>query len=138
VGFDLEVEMEPTMTGSDRATPDALVCLNAADIDQLAWEPVARCPGVRAKQLWRLDDCVDALIAYEPGAATPGVPHLGAHHHIWVVSGAATVAGRRLAAGSYVYVPPGAVHPIGDVGDEGCTLLQMHRPYLAREASLAR
>jgi hypothetical protein len=129
--------MERTMTSVNREAPDALLTLDPAEIDQLSWQQVVSCPGVKAKELWRLGNLVDALIAYEPGASTPGVPHPGAHHHIWIVSGVATVAGRRLAAGSYVYVPPGASHPIGGIADEGCTLLQMHRPYL-REASPAR
>ena len=77
-----------------------------------------------------------AFIRYEPNAATPGAPHLAAHHHIWVVSGAAEVAGRRLVAGSYVHVPPGSGHPVENVGREACTILQMHRPHPPREAEL--
>jgi hypothetical protein len=34
----------------------------------------------------------------------------------------------RVVAGSYAYVPPGTAHRIAEVGPEGCTLLQMHRP----------
>jgi hypothetical protein len=130
--------MESATTRVDGEPLDTLLSLSPADLDRLPWRPVVSCPGVRAKELWRLGDAVDALIAYEPGASTPGAPHLSAHHHIWVVSGAATIAGRRLTAGSYVYVPSGVTHPIGDVGDEGCTLLQMHRPYPAREAVQGR
>jgi uncharacterized RmlC-like cupin family protein len=129
--------MEPTMTGIDHEAPDTLLSLSPADIDQRPWRPVVSCPGVQAQELWRLGRMVDALITYEPGASTPGVPHPGAHHHIWIVSGAATIAGRRLTAGSYVYVPPGVAHSIGDVGEEGCMLLQMHRPQPAREAEPA-
>ncbi len=120
-----------TMTRRGSTTVDSLVTLTPDDIDGITWQPVTGCPGVRAKELWRRDDFVDAMIAYEPGAATPGVPHLAAHHHVWVISGAATVAGRHVVAGSYVYVPPGVAHPIREVGGEGCTLLQMHRPFPA-------
>jgi quercetin dioxygenase-like cupin family protein len=70
----------------------------------------------------------DALIAYQPGANTPGPPHPGAEHHVWVIAGSASVAGRRVVAGSYVYVPPDTAHRIDDIGPEGCTLFQMHRP----------
>jgi mannose-6-phosphate isomerase-like protein (cupin superfamily) len=82
---------------------------------------------VRTTDLWRLGEAHDALIAYDPGSGTPGGPHSGAHH-IWVVSGSASIAGRRVLAGSHIYVPPGTSHPVTDVGPEGCTMLQVHRP----------
>jgi hypothetical protein len=106
---------------------DGLVTLDPAHITALAWQPVPGCAGVRAKELWRRGADVDALISYDHGGSTPGSPHPTADHHIWVVSGAATVAGRAVAAGSYVYVPPGVAHPVGDVAAGGCVLLQVHR-----------
>jgi glyoxylate utilization-related uncharacterized protein len=119
---------------SARASLENLYSVNPDEIDALPWEPVAECPGVDAKTLWRLGDFVEALIRYQPGASTTGEPHLAAHHHIWVVAGAATIAGRALSAGSYVHVPPGAQHAIRDVGPSGCMILQMHRPHPPREA----
>jgi hypothetical protein len=119
--------MEMT-TAYARPAPAGLTVLGPGEIDRLPWRPVPGCPGVRATDLLRLGDAHDVLIAYEPGAGTPGEPHPGGHHHIWVVAGSATIAGRRVVAGSYVYVPPATGHPIGEVGPEGCTLLQMHRP----------
>ncbi len=121
--------MDTTMTRVESPAVNGLVTLTPDDIDAIAWQPVTGCPGVRAKEWWRHGDVVDALISYEAGAGTPGVPHLAAHHHVWVISGTATVAGRLVTAGSYVYVPPGVAHPIREVGGEGCTLLQMHRPF---------
>ena len=120
--------METTMRSRQDA-PEALFALTATDIDRVRWQAVTGCPGVRAKELWRRGDLVDAMIAYEAGARTPGVAHRAAHHHIWVVSGRATVAGRGVSAGGYVYVPPGVGHPI-EAGAEGCVLLQMHRPFM--------
>jgi hypothetical protein len=119
---------------SNRAALETLYSVDADQIDKLAWEPVPRCPGVHEKTLWRLGDIVEALIHFQPNSTTPGLPHLAAHHHIWVVSGAATVAGRRLVAGSYMHVPPGVRHPVDDVGEEGFTILQMHRPHAPSEA----
>jgi mannose-6-phosphate isomerase-like protein (cupin superfamily) len=113
---------------------ESLYSVDPQQIDELPWEPVPRCPGVDEKTLWRLGDFVEALIRYQPNATTPGAPHLAAHHHIWVVSGAAKMAGRRLTAGSYMHVPPGVRHQVEDVGGEGCTILQMHRPHPPREA----
>lgn len=119
---------------TNREALENLYAIDPQEIEDLPWEPVPRCPGVHEKTLWRFGDFVQALIRYQPEASTPGLPHLAAHHHIWVVSGAATVAGRRLVAGSYMHVPPGVLHPVKDVGPAGCTFLQMHRPHPPREA----
>lgn len=116
------------VTAGRRSASDMLITLSPVEVDQLPWQPVPGCPGVRAKELWRAEDFVQALIVLEPGARIPGVPHLGAHHHIWVISGEASISGKRLGAGSYAYVPPGAAHPIVGLDAAGCTLLQVHRP----------
>jgi mannose-6-phosphate isomerase-like protein (cupin superfamily) len=121
---------------SNREALESLYSVDAQEIDELPWTQVPACPGVHEKTLWRFGDFVVALIRYQPHATTPGVPHLAAHHHIWVVSGAVTVADRQLRAGSYVHVPPGAGHPIENVGSEACVILQMHRPHPPREAEL--
>ena len=115
----------------DHGELDTMLILNPGDVDKLAWRPVPGCPGVSAKDLWRSGDLHDALISYEPGGGTPGRPHPGANHHIWVISGSASIAGRPVVAGSYVYVPPDTAHPITDIGEQGCLLLQMHRPLSA-------
>jgi quercetin dioxygenase-like cupin family protein len=103
--------------------------LDAQEVEALSWTAVAGCAGVSQKVLWHLGGFTQALIHYEPGASTPGEPHLAAHHHVWVTQGELTFAGRPVTAGSYAHVPPGEPHPAGDVGPEGCTLLQMHRPH---------
>jgi quercetin dioxygenase-like cupin family protein len=108
---------------------DQSVTLDPATIGHLPWRGVPGCPGVRVKELWRRGEIAHALIAYEPGAATPGLPHPGADHYIWVVSGALTIGGRRLTAGSYVHIAPGIPHPIQAGGDDGCLLLQLHHAH---------
>ncbi|MGC1211802.1 MAG: cupin domain-containing protein [Micromonospora sp.] len=115
-------------TSYGRQALDTVMTMRPTDVDAVPWQPVPGCPGVLAKDLWRSGDLHDALISYEPGAGTPGHPHAGAHHHIWVVSGSASIAGRHVTAGSYIHVPPGVAHPVADVGEMGCLLLQMHRP----------
>ena len=109
--------------------------LDAAEIDTMPWEDVPGSPGVQTKTLWRWGDFAQALIHVRPGHVVPGGAHLAAHHHIWIVAGTATVAGRSLTAGSYLHVPPGVEHEMRDVGLEGCTFLQMHRPHPPRGAS---
>ena len=107
---------------------ETILVLNPVEINGVPWRPIPGCPGTVAKDLWRSGDLHDALISYEPGSGTPGRPHPGADHHIWVISGSASIAGRPVGAGCYVHIPPGTEHPITDVGEEGCLLLQMHRP----------
>jgi mannose-6-phosphate isomerase-like protein (cupin superfamily) len=127
-----------TTSTTPTGAPDllgSLLVLDSAEIDAMPWQPVEHAPGVRMKILWRYDDYVQALLHAEPGATIPGRPHLVAHHHIWVVSGSGTVAGRHLTAGSYVYVPPGAEHHVDDVGPEGCVVLQIHHPHPPQEAA---
>ncbi|MGZ4650925.1 MAG: cupin domain-containing protein [Kineosporiaceae bacterium] len=121
-------------SSQDREALDDLYSLSAAQIDLMPWEPVPGSSGVHQKVLWHLGTFVQALVRYDQGATGDGEPHLAAHHHLWVVSGAATVAGRRLDAGSYMHVPPGVRHRVEDVGPEGCLMLQMHRPHAPVEA----
>lgn len=128
--------MTLTQLATETDALSSLHVLDAHQVESLAWTAVAGCPGVEQKVLWRLGGFTQALIRYAAGAGTPGAPHLAAHHHVWVYSGEITFAGRRLSAGSYAHVPPGVAHPAGEVGAEGCTLLQMHRPHPPREAEL--
>ena len=124
------------MTEADRAALSTMSVLPADEVERLPWVPVPACPGVDEKTLWKVGDFVVALLRYSPGSSTPGRGHQAAHHHIWVVSGSCLLAGRRLEAGSYVHVPPGAEHSVGEVGPDGCTLMQMHRPHPPQEAEL--
>jgi glyoxylate utilization-related uncharacterized protein len=123
-------------TEADRAALTTMSVLPADEVERLPWVPIPACPGVDEKTLWQFGDFVVALVRYAPGSSTPGRGHLVAHHHIWVVSGSCSLAGRRLDAGSYVHVPPDAEHSVGEVGPEGCTLMQMHRPHPPQEAEL--
>jgi hypothetical protein len=108
--------------------------MGPAEIGAVPARRVPGCPGVSVTELWRSGDLHDTLIVYRPGAATPGCPHAGADHHIWVVGGSTSIAGRRVGAGSYVHVPPGVSHPILAADPDGCVLLQVHRPVPAEPA----
>jgi len=112
-----------THTGQPAPTIPAV--LDPIPIESLPWRPVAGRAGVRTKELWRSAEAVCSLVTCDPGASTAGPPHPFADHHIWVTDGLAIVAGRRVAAGSYVHVPPDTAHPVTG-GEQGCTLLQVH------------
>ena len=78
-------------TDTDIAVP---LVLSAAQIEEMPWQPVPRCPGVYDKELHRAGDAVFALIRYEAGAATPGHHRPAAEHHIWLLSGGVTIGER--------------------------------------------
>ncbi len=120
--------MQETKTTSTRTDREALSVLRPDEIDRLTWRPVPTCPGVEFAELWRRGDCVNSLIRYEPDSRTPGYPHLAAYHHLWVVSGSASVAGRYVTAGSYLFIPPGTAHTVTNVGYPGCSILQIYQP----------
>jgi hypothetical protein len=132
----VEVIMLPTVIDAEVAQNRRPVVLDQFEIDRRPWLPVAGLPGVSVKELWSSVDTVTALIALEPGAATPGSPHPKAQHDIWVLLGTARVAGREAPAGCYVHVPAGVRHPIVATGTVGCMVLQVQ--HLDRGALEAR
>ncbi len=105
-----------------------IIVQSAAEVEQLPWRPLGDTPGVSHKVLWRSGDVVLGMIRLEPGAENPAHVHQGAHHHILITQGGATMLGRPLDAGSYVYVPPGTAHEVVDVGPQGCTFFYTYRP----------
>lgn len=109
----------------DRGT---LVLLTAAEVQGRRWKPLGDEPGVTHTVLWRSGDVVIGAIRLEPGAENPEHVHQAAHHQFFVVQGEANVAGKRLDAGSYAHIPPGAPHGVSDVGPEGCLLFYSYRP----------
>jgi len=111
-----------------------LMVLEAQDVDALAWEPMPGQTGVFSKILWRSGDVAIGLIRVDAGAEKAAHVHHGAHHHILVVSGSATMVGQELAAGSYVYVPPGVVHEVTAVGPDGITFFYTYRPVETRRS----
>ena len=113
---------------ADRDDLGRLIVLAAADVEALNWEPLRDLTGVQQKVLWRSGDVVIGLIRVEPGAEKPAHTHHGAHHHILVTAGSATMLGRELTAGSYAYIPPDTPHEVVDVGPEGCTFFYTYRP----------
>jgi mannose-6-phosphate isomerase-like protein (cupin superfamily) len=119
---------------SDREALTALTVLDSKEIAALPWVDVPGAEGVRQKVLWRFGDFTVALVSLSAAAVAPGNAPWAAHHHVWVVEGRAKVAGRLVAAGSYLHVPPGTEHAIHAIGPGGCTVLQVHRPHPPQEA----
>ncbi len=115
-------------TPSRRDDLGHLVVLSKNEVDEKPWKPLGDLPGVTHKLLWRSGDVVLGLMRLEPGAENPAHVHQGAHHHILITQGSATMIGRPLDTGSYVYVPPGVPHEVVDVGPDGCTFFYTYRP----------
>lgn len=122
--------MSPTIPPSvpDRDDLGRLLVLAAAEVEAIPWEPLRGLEGVTHKVLWQSGDVVIGLIRVEPGAVKPEHSHHGAHHHILITRGEATMLGRPLSAGAYLYIPPGVPHEVVDVGPDGCTFFYTYRP----------
>jgi len=105
-----------------------LLVQHARDIESTPWENLRELPGVWQKILWRSGDVTIGLIRVDAGAEKPPHVHHGAHHHIWLVSGSATMVGEHLDEGSYIYIPPGVEHEVVDVGPDGCVFFYTYRP----------
>lgn len=105
------------------------VVLGPRDVGVLPWEPLRGMGDVRHKVLWRSGDSVAGLLRVEPGANEVGHTHATAHHHAWVLSGSAQVAGIPVEEGSYVHVPAGVQHAITDAGPDGCTLFYLYQTH---------
>jgi mannose-6-phosphate isomerase-like protein (cupin superfamily) len=118
--------------GAERDDMGRLMVLHTEDVDALAWAPMPGQTGVWSKILWRSGDVAIGLIRVDAGAEKAAHVHHGAHHHIWIVSGSATMLGRALTAGSYVYIPPGVEHEVTGVGRDGITFFYTYRPVETR------
>jgi quercetin dioxygenase-like cupin family protein len=103
-----------------------VIVATAADVEAAEWQTVL--PGVEHKVLWQSGDTSLGLMRVAPGAENPEHSHHAAHHHIYVLSGEATMLGRRVGPGAYVYIPPSVAHAVTDVSDEGCTFFYTYRP----------
>ena len=121
-----------TQVESVRDDMGRLMVLGASDVEALEWDPMPGQTGVFSKILWRSGDVAIGLIRVDAGAHKGAHVHHGAHHHIWVVSGTATMVGQELAAGSYVYIPPGVEHEVTGVGPDGITFFYTYRPVEVR------
>jgi len=104
-----------------------LLIHTAPDIDAMPWQPIGA-QGVDHKVLWQSGDVVIGLIRVAAGATKPEHVHHGAHHHIWITRGSCEMVGTAVEAGSYVYIPPGVPHAVGNVGPEGCEFFYTYRP----------
>src|SRR3954470_1782535 len=124
-------DMQPLdLSGDVRARDDLgrLAVRSTSDIWAMPWEPLRDLEGVGHKTLWRSGAVTTGLIRVEHGHEKPAHVHYGAHHHIWLVSGACTMVGERVTAGSYLYIPPGVEHAVTDVAPEGVVFFYTHRP----------
>ena len=110
-----------------------LIVLSGAEVDSLPWQQLGDDPGVTQKLLWRSGAVRLGLMRIAPGSINPIHTHPDAQHHILVTDGEATMVGRRLGAGSYLYVPPGVPHGVSDVGPDGVTFFYTFRPVVGEE-----
>ncbi len=100
---------------------DAVTVLDRAAVDEKPWEPLRGLRGVDQKVLWSSGRMIAGLVRLAPGAEEPGHMHHDAEHHVYVLDGSARIAGQRVSAGGFVFVPAGVSHATTEVGPDGCT-----------------
>lgn len=107
---------------------DAVTVVARPDIDGRPWEPLRGIAGVEHKVLWRSGQMIVGLVRLAPGAEEPGHRHHDADHHMYVLEGAARIAGQFVSSGGFCYVPAGVPHSTTDVGPDGCTFFYTYVP----------
>ncbi|MCB0918067.1 MAG: cupin domain-containing protein [Actinobacteria bacterium] len=112
----------------DRDDMGRLLAATSAEIDAMDWQAEERGSGVKYKVLWQSGRTVLGVMRIEPGAENPEHTHHGAHHHIVILNGECSIAGRHLDAQSYIYIPPGVAHGVSDVGEDGVEFFYTYRP----------
>ena len=100
--------------------------------DEVAAVPMERLSpeldGVRHAILWREKAAYGGVMRVASGYQVPPHRHRRMAHHIWVTAGTGRVQDRILTAGSYCYVPIGALHAIDGLPPDGCTFFYLHLP----------
>jgi quercetin dioxygenase-like cupin family protein len=114
------------MTTATLKAPELV--LPAQEITARPWHAFDHRPGVRERTLWQ-DPATGSsagLLHLDPDGRIAPHAHPDAAHHLWVVAGEATVAGKTVPQGSYVMVPAGVEHGIERAGRAGCTLFYLN------------
>jgi quercetin dioxygenase-like cupin family protein len=92
----------------------------------LAWHKLDPFEGVDYKLLWRSGESVAGILRIAPGSSVSPHAHVRSQHHMWVIDGSAEMLHEHVGPGTYLHIPAGAEHGIGDVGDDGCTVLYLY------------
>ena len=101
--------------------------LDATAIAQLTSEPFGPRPGAATNTvLWRNGSSMAGLLTVAAGEHLGAHTHHRNHHHLWVVRGAAVVAGAQLEGGGYAHVPAGVEHDIDASDTDGCTVFYIY------------
>ena len=117
----------------DRDDLGELIAMSASDVEAMPWQQMGEDPGVTQKLLWRSGSVRLGLMRIEPGSENPIHTHATAQHHILVTQGEASMLGKRMSAGAYIYVPPGVPHGVTEVGPDGVTFFYTYRPVTGSE-----
>ena len=102
--------------------------LDGTAIAQLTSEPFGPRPSAATNTvLWHDGASMAGLLTVTAGERLGAHTHHRNHHHIWVVSGAARIAGQLLAEGGYAHIPAGVEHDIDATGTAGCTVFYLYQ-----------
>jgi quercetin dioxygenase-like cupin family protein len=113
------------MTGTTSPRQRALV-LHPAEIADLPETPLGALHGVRRRVLWQSGNSESGVLDIAAGNRLGLHAHRANQHHLWVLSGAADIAGQRVPEGGYAHIPAGIEHDIDATATEGCSLLYLY------------
>lgn len=102
------------------------VVLTAAQIDERPSTPLGDDPAVTHRVLWQDGESMAGVLTLEAGHRLGEHAHRVNHHHLWVLSGGATILGTEVGPGSYVHVPARVDHDIDATSTEGCTVFYLY------------
>ena len=97
-------------------------------IAELPDEPVPGAPGARRIELWRDHDDEAGVLVVEGGRRYAPPVDRTHDHHLWVMTGRATILGDVLRSGSYVHVPAGLEHEVDATDTGGCRIFYLRLP----------
>ncbi|HET6953735.1 MAG TPA: cupin domain-containing protein [Acidimicrobiales bacterium] len=114
------------MTTTQNRPAPAPTVLDQSAIEALPWLPLEGFAGVSFRLMWRSGKSVAGMMHVAPGAELSPHEHRYSHHHMWVLDGYGTAMGRPVTPGTYLHIPAGVEHGLGDVGPQGCTFLYLY------------
>ena len=114
------------MITNERSASSLPTVLRAAEVAELPKTRLGSVSGVENQLLWADETAAAGVLTVQKGHRLGAHTHRQNHHHLWVLSGAATVLGQEIGPGSYVHVPSGVEHDIDATATEGCTVYYLY------------
>ena len=108
------------------------VVITGSEVEALPSKRLSHTAGVTHRVLWESGASMAGVMDVEAGHRLGRHAHRANHHHIWVLSGRATILDVEVGPGSYVHVPAGVTHDIDATATDGCSVFYLYERGSAR------